>query len=403
MDLRSGYPYWTVRGGLLGAFPPMREDLECDVAIVGAGITGALIGWRLQQDGYRVVVLDRREACWGSTSASTAMLQYELDTELHALARMRDTDDAVLAYRACVDALNAVGRIARRFRDCGYAETESLYFAGHRFHRGRIDREYAMRREHGLDVERLEEDALRERYGLDAPCALLTRPAARVDPYRFAHALLRAIRRRGGQVFDRTPMARFDVRPRGVTVESEDGPRVRARHLVIAGGYESQRYIDERVAANRSSYAFVTEPLPAARRLADVLVWETARPYLYLRHTDDGRLLVGGADDRVDIPARRDAVVATRARSLVDRVQRFFPGLEPKPAWSWGGTFAETRDGLPFLDSHEQHGPRVLFAMAYGGNGIVYAQLAAEIFSARLRRHAHPCDRITSFARLRRG
>lgn len=401
MDLRSGYPFWTVRSGLIEAFPALREDIACDVAIVGAGITGALIGWRLQREGLRVALIDRREAGWGSTSASTALLQYEIDTEMHELAAWYGEGTAALAYRASVTALREVMRIARSFRGCGHAPARSLYFASRWYHRRRLARELAVRQRYGFDVAWLERDDLATRFGLDAPAALLTQPAARVDPYRFAHALLRSIRRAGGAVFDRTPMVRFDVRARDVQVETADGPRLRARHLIIAGGYEAQQHIDEHVAHNRSSYAFVTDPIEAAARFAETVVWETARPYLYLRSTDDGRVLVGGADDRVDIPARRDAAVGRRTRTLVERVARYFPGLELRPAWAWGGTFAETADGLPFLDSHEQHGPRVLFAMAYGGNGIVYAQLAADIFAARLRRRAHPCDAITSFARLR--
>lgn len=401
MDLRSGYPFWTVRSGLLDSFPPLDRDLDCDVAIVGAGITGALIGWRLQQEGHRVALIDRREAGWGSTSASTALLQYEIDTEMHALAALRGERDAALAYRACADAVGTLARIGRRFRGCGYARAESLYFASRWYHARRLAKEFAIRRRHAFDVESLGRAELESRFGLDAACALLTRPAAQVDPYRLAHLLLRAIRRQGGKVFDRTSMTRFSVRAREVIVDTEAGPRLRARRLVVAGGYESQQYVDERVAKNRSSYAFVTDPIAAARRFHGLVAWETARPYLYLRRTDDGRLLVGGADDRFDVPARRDAVVAKRAQALVERVGTYFPGLQLRPAWSWGGTFAETDDGLPFLDSHEQHGPRVLFAMAYGGNGIVYAQLAAEIFSARLHRRAHPCDRIASFARLR--
>ena len=43
MDLKSGYPWWAVKNGLMHAFPPLQADLRCDVAVLGAGITGALI------------------------------------------------------------------------------------------------------------------------------------------------------------------------------------------------------------------------------------------------------------------------------------------------------------------------------------------------------------------------
>src|SRR5690606_34572249 len=107
--------------------------------------------------------------------------------------------------------------------------------------------------------------------------------------------------------------------------------------------------------------------------------WETAHPYLYLRSTADNRLLVGGEDDALDVPARRDARVDAKARTLAGKVGRLFPHLRLTPTFAWAGTCAETRDGLPFFGPHRQWGPRVHFAMAYGGNGITYSMIGAGI------------------------
>ena len=62
MDLRSGYPYWLVAHGLPQTYPPLASDIGCDVAIIGAGITGALIAHHLIDAGLDTVVLDKRDA-----------------------------------------------------------------------------------------------------------------------------------------------------------------------------------------------------------------------------------------------------------------------------------------------------------------------------------------------------
>ena len=80
--------------------------------------------------------------------------------------------------------------------------------------------------------------------------------------------------------------------------------------------------------------------------LTSTLVWETARPYLYLRTTSDDRLLVGGKDDSTDRPARCDHRVDSKAQTLAKRVSKLFPDLPVTPAFAWAGTFAETADGL---------------------------------------------------------
>jgi glycine/D-amino acid oxidase-like deaminating enzyme len=403
MDLKSGYPFWIVKNGLLNAFPVLREAVDCDVLVVGAGITGALVAWHLQQDGHRVCVIDRREAGWGSTAASTALLQYEIDTELQDLAARYGEADAVLAYRACADAIPKLRRIARRFRGIDFQPMLSLYYASRWHHRSRLIAEAALRRKHGFDLRVLDEDDVRRDFGIDAPVAILTALAAETDPYQMAHRLLADIVRKGGLVFDRTTMAEFAPRRRDVLVHTDSGVRLRAQHLVFAAGYESQTYLDENVASNRSSYAFVTDPLEGGLGvLHDCLVWESARPYLYVRRTGDGRVLVGGEDDTLDISLKRDAMVMRKSAKLLKKASALFPALDLRPAFAWAGTFAETADGLPFFGPHPQHGPRVHFAMAYGGNGITYSLIGAELLRERIAGRPHACTELFSFARLKR-
>jgi glycine/D-amino acid oxidase-like deaminating enzyme len=65
----------------------LKRDLETDVLVVGAGISGALIAYALASDGHRVAVVDRRGPVMGSTPASTALLLYEIDIPLIHLKR----------------------------------------------------------------------------------------------------------------------------------------------------------------------------------------------------------------------------------------------------------------------------------------------------------------------------
>lgn len=401
MDLKSGYPYWAVKNGLMHAFPALQADHRCDVAIVGGGITGALVADRLAAEGFDVAVLEQRDIGWGSTAASTALLQYEIDTHLVDLARRYGEADAALAYRACAQAIEMLGDIASPWRDVEFARTDSLYYASRRRDVAAMKDEYEARRRHGLAVTLLDSARIRDDYGFDAPAALLSTQAARVDPYRLTYRLLARLQRQGAGIFDRTCVVDLKTTPRGVALRTASGACVRARHVVLAAGYASQHWLQRRVARNRSSYALITDPLPAERLgfLRDTLLWETARPYLYARSTADGRLLLGGEDDAVDIPTRRDARVQKKARTLVKRLHGLFPGLDVTPAFSWAGTFAETADGLPFFGAHPQWGPRVHFAMAYGGNGITYSVLGADLLSARLRRQRHALWPLFSFER----
>lgn len=404
LDLKSGYPWWPVRNGLLQAFPPATDDIVADVAIVGGGITAALIANELVTHGHSVVVLEERDIGWGSTAASTALLQYEIDTHMTALARRYGLDDAWRAYGACALALDLLAEVALQVGDVGYARNDSLYYASTGQDRPALQREFALRHRHGLEVEWLDPVPLLLRYGIRAPGAILSHQAARVDPYRLTYGLFARLQAQGAAIHDRSRITRIQTGSHGVRLMTERGCQVQAAHLVLAAGYANQRWLDKPVARNHSSYALVSEPMPAEQLgfLRDTLLWESARPYLYVRSTEDGRLVVGGEDDRVDIPARRDARVLRKARVLKRKFARVLQDVALEPAFAWAGTFAETDDGLPFFGAHAQHGPRVLFAMAYGGNGITYSMLGAGLLRATIEGRPHPLAALFSFNRLSR-
>ncbi|MGP9655334.1 NAD(P)/FAD-dependent oxidoreductase [Halomonas sp. AOP35-4E-18] len=402
MDLKSGYPFWAVKNGLLKTFPQLTRDHQCEVVAIGGGITGALIADELSRSGHYVVVLERRDVGWGSSAASTALLQYEIDTHMTELAERYGEADAVRAYRACAEAIGELESLAAGLGDVDFERQKSLYYASSEEDVASLQEELALRQKHGFEAEWLEREAILAEYGFEAPGAILTQLAATIDPYRMAYQLFSRVVARGGEVYDRTQMETMTPDDQGVTLTLANGAKLRCQYVVMAAGYESQAWLPEKVAVNRSSYALITDPLPpeALGKLRHTMMWESSRPYLYMRTTCDGRLLVGGDDDDEDIPKRRDARVEEKAEGLTAKIATLWPKLDINPTFSWGGTFAETDDGLPFFGPHDALGPRVHFAMAYGGNGISYSMIGAKLLRALIEGREHPLAELFSFRRL---
>ena len=128
-------------------------------------------------------------------------------------------------------------------------------------------------------------------------------------------------------------------------------------------------------------------------------MWESARPYLYTRRTPDGRCMIGGEDDAVDNEAKRSMLLPANLKKLQRKMQHYLPETDWTPSFSWAGTFAETTDGLPYFGSHPKHGERIHFAMGYGGNGITYSILGAQVIRAHIEGRRHLLSDLYAFER----
>lgn len=378
MDLTSGTPFWPILDGLPAAYPRLDRDLRCDVAVIGGGITGALVAHRFAREGIGTVLLEADEIGHGSTAATTALIQYEIDAHLVDLIERVGRDHAERSYRLCLDAVRGIGELAGE--GCAWRATRSLYLASRLADRAVLEREHRARRRAGIEVQLLDESDIRRRFAFTAPAALLSPVAGELDAFRLTHKLLKQATGSGLDVYDRTRVVGYDARPRGVELRTEVGATVRARRVVFATGYETPEFLDRTIVRLHSTFALATAPMAGFDGWGEdrCLIWETARPYFYARTTADGRAMMGGADRPFATAHNRRQLLTRQTARIAARFGKLFPDLRWDVDWRWGGTFGETRDGLPYIGSVRQF-PHGYFALGYGGNGITFSWIAANL------------------------
>lgn len=400
MDLRSGRPFWPLRQGLGGIYPPLSRPVDCDVVVIGSGITGALIAWKLVEAGLSTIVIDRRDCSMGSTAASTAIIQYEIDTSLVELAQLIGESEAVQSYDACRQAISTLATIDAQIGNRGgLRNRRSIYFCSRKDDQKSLEEEYEFRQKHGFDCAWWTRERLRAESDLDASAAIVTCEAADLNPFAFTHALLSHACHHGLQVFDRTELTSWTKTKSGIDIETNRGITLQPRFAILAGGFETTDFLDEQVAKLVSTYAFISEPISKWDGWPkDSVIWETARPYVYARQTDEDRLIFGGEDIPFKHETVRDHYLPRKTEKLAQRAREMFPRIDFEVAFCWAGTFAETDDGLPYIGEHPQS-DRMLLAMCYGGNGITYGVIAAEICRDIIIGREHPMRKLFSLAR----
>jgi glycine/D-amino acid oxidase-like deaminating enzyme len=369
-----------IKEGLKHAYPVLDQDLNTDVLIIGAGISGALIGHRLVRAGLKVALVDKRHVAHGSTSASTALLQYEIDTPLFRLIKMKGKKAAVRSYQLCVEAIDKIEKFCRKIpRQAEFERRPSLYFASFKKHLPELlQPEFEARKAAGFPVQWLDGAELEAQFGFSAPAAILSEVGAQVNPYLLTHFLLEKITQKGGQVFDQTTVESWSPDKRKVRLRTDRGFTIQAKYVVVASGYESQLYLKKNVTRLHSTYALVSKPIPKESIWhKKALIWETKRPYLYLRTTADHRIILGGRDEAFYSPYKRDKLIGRKQKELEADFKKLFPDIPFHTDFAWAGTFGETEDGLPYIGSYDQ--PRILYAMGYGGNGITFSTTAADM------------------------
>ena len=401
MNLSSGYPFWLIRYGLPYDYPALEENIKTEVVVMGGGISGALVTWHLVNAGVKCVVVDARSIGLGSTCASTSLLQYEIDTPLCELQHKVGLKNAVSAYKLCDASINALAKIAAKIKFPEFEILQSLYFAAFKKDVKFLEKEFKIRNEHGFDVSLIDEKTIESSFGFNSPGAILSAQGAQTNAYSFTHALHQDSINKGARVFDRSRVIKIDHTKKGVSLKMLTGCTIKAKTLVYATGYESQKYIDKKIVDLNSTFAVCSEQGDAAGAPFKnrALLWNTADPYLYLRTTADNRILIGGRDESFYNPLKRDKLLAAKTRQLVYDFNRLYPEVEFKPEFSWCGTFGETKDGLPFIGPYKKL-PNSYFALGFGGNGITFSLIAAEILKDLITGNKNASAEIFSFDRF---
>lgn len=379
LDLRTGRPVWYAYRAPRVPVTKLTRDVSADVLIVGMGISGAMMAEALSGRGLSVICIDRRGPLLGSTPATTALVQFEIDVPLTRLSGMIGRADAEQAWRRSRLAVyNLRARIAELGIRCDAVSRQSLYLAGNVLGPAELREEADARNRAGIRATYLPPAALRDRFGIERDGAVLADDNLAIDPRKLTAGLLDKAVSRGARLYAPVEAAAVEESRDGVSVATGAGPTITAGCLVLATGYELMDMVPSDTHAVISTWAIATKPQPGNLWPGKPFIWEASDPYLYLRTTQDGRVICGGEDEDFQDEERRDSLLPQKAARIAAKLGKLFPQLDVEPEFAWTGSFGTTTTGLPYMGMLPGH-PRIFAVQGYGGNGITFSQIASEL------------------------
>jgi glycine/D-amino acid oxidase-like deaminating enzyme/nitrite reductase/ring-hydroxylating ferredoxin subunit len=373
---------------------PLRQDIDADVVVVGAGLAGLSTAYELAQCGHAVVVLDRGRIGMGQTARTTAHLSSDSDDSFESLIAMRGLEAARLFHQSHAAAIDRIEAIqTAESIDCHFRRLDGLLFAGFGQDASVLDGELEAARQVGMTVE--------ARHGMpfaglgDARHLAFARQAT-FHPQRYLRGLAAAITAKAGRLFADTAVMGVEEKDGEVVVSTENGRKVRARHAVFATNTPTNDWvaIHSKQAPYRTYAMAFTIPRGA---LPDALYWDLADPYHYVRlETGSGatdHLIVGGADHKTgeadDASVRFEALEAW-TRALVPELSR--------ETHRWSGQVYEPVDHMGFIGRNPGN-QNVYVATGDSGQGMTHGVVAALLIADLVAGRPNPWSELYDPAR----
>jgi glycine/D-amino acid oxidase-like deaminating enzyme/nitrite reductase/ring-hydroxylating ferredoxin subunit len=375
------------------SYPKLREMIEVDVAVIGAGITGLTTAWLLHETGLRVGVIEMRRVGDGATGYTTAKLTLGHNLIYADIERKHGTTTARTYATSNQWAILRLDRIVSEAGiDCDWERAPNFVYTDAEERTKDLQNESAALQRAGVQCELTAETDL----PFPVRLALRVEDQAQFHPRKFLQGLAEGFTRAGGQLFENTRAT--GVRCGETCVIETAGGALRAEHVVVA---THMPFLDRGLffakAHPQKSYAIAGAIASTdAPRGMYISVEEPTRSVRSTPGPGDSRLLIVGGEGH---KPGRDADTRRRYEALQGFAAEHFGLATVEHRWSTHD-YAPL-DRLPYIGRLRRREGRVLVATGFAKWGLTKGVLAAAIISDTILERDNPWADTYDAKRLR--
>lgn len=382
MQLTHGNLYWQSKSKIKDIYPYLSEDIQCDVLVIGGGISGAITTYFLAKEGFNVVMVEKNIIGYGSTMATTALLEYQVDVDLYKLEKMIGENRAKKVYKLCLNSIDEIEKISNEIGgDTGFERKDAIYFSNKFTQKSNMLKEFIERKESGFDAEFLDSHDT-----LNLHSGILTKDSSGViDPYKFTQELVSYLYNFDNvRIYENTPIENISCNYDNVECKTNNGFNIVSDKVIFCAGYETLKYIKNTPTELVRTFIIVTKQIESLKEInTNYTARDTGDPYHYIRFIDGNRIMFGGEDIKISEKLTNEKYLSSIANDKYKKLYGIMQRMlnisgDTEIEYGFNGTFANTKDTLPIIDEIESM-PNCFCNLGFGANGILYSQIGASM------------------------
>ena len=360
----------------------LTKDIDTEVIIVGGGVTGSIVGYYFSKNSIPAVILEKERIAHGSTSITTSLLQYELDSNAGELEEYTSLENIITSYKLGLKALDELDEFIKGYGNkCKYEKKDTLLYTSKECEVKAMEEEYKIRKNAGIDVKFISKED--NSFSLDIKGGVYgVNGGSQLDPYEYTHQLLEVSCNMGLQVFENTEVMDINYEQDSVEVTTSFGYKVRGKKVIIATGYNTERFTKRNFGVKTVTYNIATKPVENFDGWFNrVLIRDNCEPYNYFRTTADNRIIAGGEDVDFYTNIENEKLAKEKYTILLNRIKNMFPNIKDiEIDYEYCGGFISSQDNLGYIGEDPNH-KNLWFCLGYGANGILFAILGGMMLS----------------------
>lgn len=371
MKLEKNKSIWQEQSS--NKFSELIGDKDCEVCVVGAGISGLTIAYTLLKQGKSVIVLDKGQSISGETALTSAHLSTAIDDGYAHLETMHGTEGIQMIAESHLAAIEKIQRIIKEEKiDCDFEWVDGYLIAGKNENEIVLFNELSAAKRAGLKAARLEFSIPYSKKNIGR--ALKFDCQAQFHAMKYMKGLQKAVEKMGGVIYGKS-LVSTTKESDFITVTTDSGNAVYCEYLVFATNTPVNHTIA--VHTKESAYRSYVIGLEIPKgSFPKILLWDTLSPYHYVRiqeEKDRDVLIVGGEDHRVG--------QCERGRNPFNRLDAWVKrklGIDAKMIYKWSGQIIETVDGLAYI-GRSPMSKKIFEVSGDSGHGITHGTIASII------------------------